>query len=83
MAVSRGWLDWPTLPELFPASFRGIKTSRDPFMVDVDLDRLKARVADYFDNNLSHEEISRRYPVVMKATGRFDVRSVRSEPRPR
>ena len=79
VAFSRDWQDWPTLPELFPASFPGVKTSRDPFLVDVDLDRLKAHVADYFDTNLSHEEITRRYPVVMKATGRFDARSVRSE----
>ena len=32
-------------------------------------DRLKARVADYFDANLSHEEIARRYPEVVKTTG--------------
>ena len=49
MAVSEHWFDWPTLPDLFPVSFSGVKTSRDGFLVDVDLDRLRARVADYFD----------------------------------
>ena len=77
MAVSTDWFDWPALPELFPVSFPGVQTSRDLFLVDIDLTRLKARVADYFDADLSHEEIARRYPSVMKATARFDARRVR------
>ena len=76
-AVSAGWFAWPALPELFPASFPGVKTSRDGFLVDVDPDRLKARVAEYFDKALSHKEIARRYPTVMKTTARFDARAVR------
>ena len=76
-AVSAGWFEWPALPELFPVSFPGVKTSRDGFLVDVDSDRLKARVAEYFDKALSHEEIARRYPSVMKTTARFDARAVR------
>ncbi|MDE0145790.1 MAG: N-6 DNA methylase [Nitrospira sp.] len=77
--VSAGWFDWPSLPNLFPVSFPGVTTNRDSFLVDTDLDRLKARIADYFDATLSHDEIERRYPVAMKTTtsvGR-DVRSVR------
>ena len=76
-AVSAGWFEWPSLPDLFPVSFPGVKTSRDGFLVDVDIDRLRARVGDYFDEGLSHEEIARRYPGVMKTTARFDARSVR------
>ena len=71
--MSEGWFDWPSLPDLFPQSFPGVKTSRDPFLVDVDRDRLEARIADYFDVDVSHEEIARRYPSVMKATARFDA----------
>ena len=78
MAVSRDWFDWPALPELFPTSFPGVKTSRDAFLVDVDLERLKARVADYFDPTVSHEEIARRYPGVMQSTRRFNARAVRA-----
>ena len=77
MAVSEGWFDWPALPDLFPVSFPGVQTGRDTFLVDVDLDRLKARVADYFNPALSHEEIARRYPRVMTETARFDARAVR------
>ena len=76
-AVSDAWFDWPALPDLFPVSFPGVKTSRDGFLVDVDLDRLKARIADYFDPALSHEDIARRYPGAMKTTARFDAKAVR------
>ena len=76
-AVSKDWFDWPALPDLFPTSFPGVKTSRDGFLVDTDPDRLKARVGAYFDENLSHEDIAGRYPSVMKTTARFDARSVR------
>ena len=71
--VSEDWFDWPALPDLFPVSFPGVKTSRDRFLVDTDLDRLKARLADYFDAALNHNEIARRYPGVMKTTARFDA----------
>ena len=60
-----------------PVSFPGVKTSRDGFVVDVDLDRLRARVGDYFDPDVSHEEIGRRYPSVMKTTAGFNARKVR------
>ena len=76
-AVSEGWFDWPALPDLFPVSFPGVKTSRDSFLVDIDRDRLKARIGDYFDRALSHEEIGRRYPSAMKTTARFDAGKTR------
>ena len=77
-AVSEDWFAWPALPDLFPVSFPGVKTSRDGFLVDVDLDRIRARVADYFDASVSHEDIARRYPGAMKTTARFDARETRS-----
>ena len=79
LAVSAGWFGWPALPELFPVSFPGVKTSRDSFLVDTGLDRLRARLAAYFDPELSHEEIAHRYPGVMQSTARFDARKVRAE----
>ena len=76
-AVSKDWFDWPALPDLFPVSFPGVKTSRDGFLVDTDLNRLKARIGDYFDESLSHDEIARRYPGAMKSTAQFNARAVR------
>ena len=77
VSVTRNWHEWPSLPDLFPTSFPGVKTSRDAFLIDVDLDRLKARIADYFNSELSHEEIARRYPSVMNSSARFNSRAVR------
>ena len=71
VAASADWHDWPSLPELFPVSFPGVKTSRDAFLVDIDVKRLKARVTDYFNSDLDHEEIARLYPVVMKNSARL------------
>ena len=78
MAVSEDWTDWPSLPELFPVAFPGVKTSRDSFLVDVDFDRLKARVQDYFNPDLSHEEITRSHPSAMHSVRRFDAQTGRS-----
>ena len=72
--VSAGYFDQPTLPDLFPQSFPGVKTSRDPFLVDIDRERLEARIADYFDADVRDEEIERRYPGAMKGTATFDER---------
>ena len=80
MAVSDSWHDWPSMPELFPLSFPGVKTNRDPFLVDIDLDKVKGRIADYFDETLSHEEVERRYPPAMRDTSsvKLDARSIRN-----
>ena len=77
MIVSAEWFDWPALPDLFPVSFPGVKTNRDPFLVDIDLDRLKVRISDYFNADFSHDELAQRYPVIMKTVRYFDARSTR------
>ena len=77
LAISEHWFDWPSLPELFPVSFQGVQTGRDAFLIDTDIERLQARIGNYFDVNINHEEMARRYPRVMKDTGRFDARAVR------
>ena len=64
VAVSRRWQAWPSLPDLFPASFPGVQTGRDIFVIDMDIERLRTRIADYFNPLLSHEDIARRYPRV-------------------
>ena len=68
VAVGDGWHDWPSLPDLLPTSFPGVTTNRDSFLVDIDLNRLEARIADYFNKDLRHDEIARLYPVAMKDT---------------
>ena len=68
--VNEKWFNWPALPDLFSVRFHGVLTNRDAFLVDVHLDRLRGRVGDYFDSDLSHEEIERRYPSAMRSTAR-------------
>ena len=51
ITVSDGWQDWPALPDLFPTMFPGVKTSRDSLLVDIGLEKLKARLTDYFNSN--------------------------------
>ncbi len=78
MAVSEDCFGWPSLPDLFPVSFPGVQTKRDAFLVDIDLDRLRSRIADYFDASLSHDEIARRCPSAMKSSSGFVVRDARA-----
>ena len=75
--VSEAWFDWPALPDLFAKPFSGVKTARDRLLVDMDIVDLRARMGSYFDPDLSHEEVGRRYPVAMKAVARFEPTSVR------
>jgi len=77
MVVSSGWSDWPALPDLFPTSFPGVKSGRDPFVTDIDRDQLRKRIGDYFNAGLSHEDMERRYPLSMRNPREYNSRSVR------
>ena len=77
MKLTNSWFQWPSLPDLFPISFPGAKTNRDSFLVDIDLDRLRSRISDYFNQRLSHDEITEKYPVIMNTVRHFDARATR------
>ena len=78
LAVSENWFDWPSLPDLFPSWFPGVQTKRDSFLIDIDLDRLTKRIADYFDPDNSHDEMAQRHPVAIKSSSGFVVRDGRA-----
>ena len=69
MTTNRGYLDWPLLPDLFPASFPGVKTSRDDVLVDIDREALVRRMERYFDPAVSDATIRREMPGVMERLG--------------
>ena len=71
-ATSASYLAWPMLPELFPTSYPGIKTSRDAALVDIDRGALEARMRRYFDPTLSDATIADEMPELMRAAARFD-----------
>ena len=81
IAVNRGWSDWPSLPDLFPTSFPGVQTKHDAFLIDIELDKLEARVGEYFNPTFSNVEIGAKFPAAMKSSSGFvvsDADSVRN-----
>ena len=68
---------WPKLPDLFPRSFPGVKTSRDEVVIDIDREKLEARMLAYFDADVSDEEMSRIAPAAMKDGARFEAKKTR------
>ncbi len=77
MAVGKDWFNWPSLPDLFPVNFSGVNTNRDGFVIDVDLDRLKLRITNYFDKSIDDVQIGKLYPVAMGVRARFDPKAIR------
>jgi predicted helicase len=70
--VTDEYLTWPLLTEIFSASFSGVQTKRDEFVVEIDRDSLERRITRYFDPNVSDAQIKRESPRAMEKTGRFD-----------
>jgi predicted helicase len=77
--VGLSYLSWPLLPDLFPVSFPGVKTSRDDVVVDIDRARLVRRMEQYFDPAISHEEMRRISPGAMQSTAAFNAEAVRDQ----
>jgi hypothetical protein len=77
VTVAADYLTWPLLPDLFPVSFPGVKTSRDDLVVDIDRDELVKRMKRYFDANISHDEIGRSLPRAVGDSTRFSGRPIR------
>ncbi len=71
------YTSWPLLPELFPVSFPGVKTSRDELVVDIDRERLEHRMRMYFDQNVSDAELGRVAPAAVRDATRFDAQKTR------
>jgi hypothetical protein len=81
--MASDYIKWPSLPDLFPVSFPGVKTSRDDVVVDIDRDRLVKRMKDYFDPEITHEQMRRISPSVMTNTNDFKSEAVRDQLRKR
>lgn len=78
-SVGKGYEGWPTLPELLPVSFPGVKTSRDEFLVAIDKAALEARVASYLDAKVSDADLAKSHPTLMNASKRYDPAVTRKE----
>ena len=74
MTVNTNWSERPSLPDLFPTSFPGVKTSRDSLVVDIDLDKLNARIQAYFDSGEAHRSGPDKAGFVRFAYRPYDTR---------
>ena len=74
VAVNQSWSDWPSLPDLFPTSFPGVKTSRDSLLVDIDLGKLETRIKAYFDSGEVQRDCPEEGGFVRYAYRPFDTR---------
>ncbi len=77
ITVGISYLAWPTLEELFPSSFPGVKSSRDDLVTDIDRERLKERIELYLDASVTNDEIRHRLPAAMDTAGGFDAAKTR------
>ncbi|MCB9449787.1 MAG: N-6 DNA methylase [Anaerolineaceae bacterium] len=76
-SIGTDYLKWPRLPELFPQSFPGVKTSRDSMLVDIDRDALEKRIDAYFDKSVSHEAMRHINEDVMTPRRRYEALQIR------
>jgi hypothetical protein len=74
-----GYLEWPRLPELFPVSYPGVKTSRDAALVNIDRSALEHRMRCYFDPNVPDTTIAQTLPVLMENGTGFNAVAERKE----
>src|SRR5208282_2965094 len=68
--VTTGYLHWPLMPELIESSSPGVNTSRDLDLVEIDLPKLKDRIAAYFDKRMSDHDVKAIAPSLMTASAR-------------
>lgn len=68
---------WPSLPELMPLYWPGVKTSRDDFLVDIDKEQLQGRIKEYFDPALTDDAMMALHPSIMTSGSRDDAVEIR------
>lgn len=73
------YFEWPSLPDLMPVSFPGVKTSRDEFLIDTDKKALEERIERYLNPTVTLAELAKSHPAMMNASQRYDPAGVRNE----
>jgi Type ISP C-terminal specificity domain/N-6 DNA Methylase len=78
LRIEGDYLAWPTLPELMPTYFPGVKSGRDELVVDIDRERLIARMIKYFDPDVSDAEFSAEFHGSLTSTKTFNASATRA-----
>ncbi len=79
LATAVNYLDWPRLPELFPVSYPGVKTSRDAALIGIERTELEQRMQRYFSPDVTDASIAQEIPALMQGGGRFNPAQERKE----
>jgi hypothetical protein len=75
---TKAYVTWPRLPEFIPVFFPGVKTSRDPLVIDIDRDRIESRMKSYFDQEISDEDFAKVLPEAMQNGYMYDAKGIRA-----
>jgi hypothetical protein len=74
---SANYTSWPRMHEIFPVSFPGVKTSRDPLVIDIDRARLELRMQRYLGMTATDAQMAELIPSAMESTSQFDAPNAR------
>jgi hypothetical protein len=77
--TSSDYGDWPRLPELFVESFPGVQTSRDDLLVDIDREKLFARMRRYFSPTVTNQQMAEECHCALEEGKRFPAAEIRSK----
>jgi len=77
--VDSCYVDWPSLPDMFPVSTPGVTTSRDSFLVDMSREDLVRRIGTYLDASVSSEMMRQLSPASMTDTSGFKAQQTREK----
>lgn len=75
--VGEDYGSWPTLTDLLPISFPGVKTSRDKLLIDFDKEALARRIEAFLDPRTTYQDWNAANPDLAERTNGFDPSAVR------
>jgi predicted helicase len=78
LGTATEYLNWPVLPDVFPTFFPGVQMKQDALLIDIDKPNLVKRIKDYFDPDISNDELARLYSASMDGTHAYEPVSTRA-----
>jgi hypothetical protein len=77
--VASAYFRWPSIKSLFPATFSGVQTRRDAFLVSTERSTIKRRTHDYLDPKIDNDAFFRAYPYAAEKTAQYDPKETRNQ----
>lgn len=79
METEAAYTTWPLLEQLFPTSYPGVQSKQDQLVVDIDSERLARRIKDFFDSDVSNNEMAAKHPSSMDGHSGCEQVTVRAK----